>query len=135
MIFDLHQSELLSEVWCVILSLALQWFTIRQHHIHKILFCITYLTDNRAAALYFSCAVITDCICTVECHLQFDTNKARTDTKRSPATAQFHGSVPVILDETQTFCKYMENTCRWSQHVSLLLDIAEIQKWLELVTF
>jgi len=34
--------------------------------------------------------------------LQSDTNEARTDTKRSPATAQLHGSVPVILDETRS---------------------------------
>jgi len=65
--------------------------------------------------VYLLFAAITNCVCTVQCHLQFDTNKARTDTKRFPATAQFYGFVPVILGETQTIRKYMENTCESSQ--------------------
>jgi len=52
--------------------------------------------------VYLGCDAITNCICTVECHLQFDTNKAKTHTKRSPATAQFHGTVSVIPRQTQT---------------------------------
>jgi hypothetical protein len=80
-----------------------------------LLFCITDVTDNHTAVLYLSCAAITNCVCTVECHLQFDTHKAKTDTKRFPARAFFHGSVPVILGETQAHCKYMQNKCRWSQ--------------------
>jgi len=42
--------------------------------------------------------------------LQFYTNKESTDTKRSPATTQFHDSIPVILDETHTISKYMQNS-------------------------
>jgi len=37
------------------------------------------------------------------------------DTKRSPDTADFHGSVPVILGQIQTFCNYMQNTFESSQ--------------------
>jgi hypothetical protein len=111
MTFYLHQCELLSEECCAILSLVLQCFAIRQPHIHKILFCVTDLTHNHTPALYLSCAVITNCICTVECHLRFDKSAASTNTKRSPATAHFNGSVPAILSETQTLCKYMHNAC------------------------
>jgi len=60
--------------------------------------------------VYLLCAVITNCIGTVECHLQFDTNETRTDTKRSPAKEQIHGSLPVAIDEAQPPCKYMQNS-------------------------
>jgi hypothetical protein len=94
MTFKPHQCELLSEEGCAILSLILQFFAIRQLHIHKILFRITDLTDNHTAALCLSCAVITDCICTVECHLQFDTKIKQGQTPNAP---QPHHSSTVLF--------------------------------------
>ena len=111
--FGLHCFELSTRKCRVILSLALQFVAIRHapYSQYTVLYNRSHQEPNTCTlhSVYLSCAANTNCICTVECHLQFNTNKEKTDTKSSSATAQFQYSVPVILGENQTLCKYKHN--------------------------
>ena len=112
--FGRHQSEFQNQKCCVILPLAQQFIAIIQalYSQYNILYNRSHKEPYKSTlySVYLSCAAITNGSCTVECHLQLDKNKVRTDTKRSPARAHVHGSLPVILGESQTLSKYTHNS-------------------------
>ena len=111
--FRLHYCELSAQKFCVILSLALQFVPITQHHIHNIAFCTTDRTKTHSPALSTVCTyrVLLSLIVFVLYSAICSSIQIKNDRHK---TLRSHSTVPrfcsMFLDETQTLCKYVQNS-------------------------